>query len=144
MKEIIYMGSDHAGFKLKEKIKKFLIKKNYNFEDLSAHKYDKSDDYPDYAKKVCKKVLKKKSRGILICSTGQGICIAANKFKGIIAALCWDTKTAKQSREHLNANILCLPNNAKKYDKIIKIWLNTKFSNSKRHVRRLNKIKRLK
>jgi len=135
----IYIGADHAGFKLKEKIKKFL--KNYKIKDLGAFKYNKNDDYPDFAKKVANQVKKNKIQGILICGTGQGMAITANKIKGIRAALCWNTKTAKQSKEHLNANILVLPAKTKNTKKIINTWLNTKFTKEKRHIRRINKIK---
>ena len=140
MKET-YIGADHAGFKLKEKIKKFL--KNYKIKDLGAYKYNKNDDYPDFAKKVSNQVKKNKNQGILICGTGQGMSIAANKIKGIRAALCWNTKTAKQSKKHLNTNILVIPGTLKENltKKIVTTWLNTKFTKEKRHIRRINKIK---
>ncbi len=136
------MASDHAGFKLKEKIKKFLINKNFKFEDLGPKKYNKKDDYPDFAKMVCKKVAKEKVLGILICGTGQGMCIAANKQKGIRAALSWNKKTAKHAKEHLNANIICLGSkfvNEKQTKEIINVWMKSKFQKG-RSLRRLNKI----
>lgn len=140
----IYIGSDHAGFKLKEKIKKFLVKENYKVEDLGAHKYDCNDDYPDYALKVCKKVLKTGGKGILICGAGQGVSIVANKIPGIRAALCWNKNSAKLSKEHLNANVLCLGQRTLKLEfvnKIVKFWLETPFISKGRHIRRINKIK---
>jgi len=142
----IYLGSDHAGFELKEKLKDFLKKEGYNFEDVGPHSYEPADDYPDYAVKVCKKVLLNKSKGILICGTGMGMTMAANKISGIYATLCLNEDMAKKAREHSNANVLALggwtvqPEMAKK---IVKIWLETPFSNEERHIRRINKIKRI-
>jgi RpiB/LacA/LacB family sugar-phosphate isomerase len=142
----IYIGSDHAGFNLKKKVKKLLIEEGYRVEDLGPYKYNPNDDYPDYAIKVCKKVLEDKSRGILICTTGQGMDKAANKFPGIYAEVCWSENTAKHAREHGNANILCLgaiPVGLKLAQKIVKIWLETPFIPAERHIRRINKIKAL-
>lgn len=144
---MIYIGCDHGGFELKNHLKGFLSKNNYEFEDLGAHKYDKNDDYPDYALKVCEKVKKEKnSKGILICSSGQGMSIAANKIKGIRAVLCCNSKAAKCAAEHINANVLCLGAkfiSKKNAEQAVKTWLETKFSNEKRHTRRINKIMKL-
>lgn len=144
---MIYLGADHAGFKLKEKIKIFLDSEKIKYTDLGAFNYDKLDDYPDYAKKVCKKLLKEKnSKGILICGTGQGMCIAANKFKGIIASPVFNVETAEHAKKDNNARIICLGSKFVDEElarKIIKKWLKTKFGRG-RHLRRLNKIKRLK
>jgi len=137
----IYIGSDHAGFKLKEKIKKFLIKEKYKIEDLGPYKYNPTDDYPDYALKVCKKVLKTDGKGILICGSGQGMSIVANKIPGIYAIICWDEVSAK---EYLGSSVLCLGGKIIKPDmakKIVKIWLETPPTSEKRHIRRINKIK---
>jgi len=134
---MIYIASDHAGFKLKQK----LLKK-YDFLDLGPNKFNKKDDYPDYAKKLAIKVVKEKTRGILICDTGQGVNIVANKIKGVYSALCYDIKTAKHAKEHLNANIICLGAkflDDKKAKEIIDIWLKSKFKKG-RHLRRLKKI----
>lgn len=142
--EFIYVGADHAGFALKEKIKKWLSS-NYNVNDVGNYEYDKKDDYPDFAWALGKKVVKNKSSaGILFCGSGQGVCIAANKIKGIRAVSVNNEKDAKQSREHGNANVLCLSGwnlNEEKSKKIIHVFLNTKFSNEPRHIRRLMKIK---
>lgn len=143
-KKAIYIGSDHAGFALKKETKKFLVKEGYLIEDLGPYKYNAKDDYPDFALKVCAQVLKTKSKGILICGTGQGMSITANKVFGIRAALCWNKETAKQARQHINTNILCIGSttvDAKKARVIIKTWLETPFSAEARHVRRINKIK---
>jgi len=139
----IYIGSDHAGFELKGIIKKFLIDENYEVEDLGPYEYDADDDYPDYAVKVCEKVLETNGKGILICGSGQGMSIAANKIPGIFAVICWDKASAKG---RLSSNVLCLgekiisPNLAKK---IVKIWLETPSTLEERHTRRINKIKEI-
>jgi len=143
----IFIASDHAGFKLKSIIKKFLIKEKYNFEDLGPKKYKPTDDYPDYAVKVVKEVLKTKdSRGILICGSGQGMAIVANKFFGIYAVVPWNKISAKKSREDENSNVLCLGAkiiSQKTAREIVKTWLETPFSFKKRHLRRINKIKKI-
>lgn len=139
---MIYLGADHQGFKLKEKIKKFLKIQKLPFEDCGALCYNQDDDYPDFAESVCQIVGARHASpdiGILICATGIGMSIAANKFKNIRAALCCNPAMAKQAREHNNANILCLSKNSD-YKNIIKTFLKSEFSREKRHIRRLKKI----
>ena len=142
-KAVIYLGADHAGFSLKEKLKKYFDKRNINYEDIGGDGKS-NDDYPDYAFKVAKKVSKEKdSKGILICGTGTGMVIAANKVKGVRAAVAYDNYSAKMAVEHNNSNVLCLrgrnfPDN--KNIQLVKIWLNAKFSSKSRHKRRLRKI----
>lgn len=141
----VYIGADHAGFKLKEHLKKFLAKKGYEVIDKGAKEHKKTDDYPDYAAKVARAV-QKKGKGILICGSAEGVCIAANKFKGIRAVPVWSIKNAKLSRQHNNANILCLSGwqlEKRKAEKIAVKWLETEFSEEKRHKRRLKKIERM-
>ena len=142
----IFIGSDHAGFSLKEKIKRYLEIKRIEYEDLGAKKYEKRDDYPDYAFKVAERVAKDRDAlGILICGTGSGMVIAANKAPGIRAAAPYDSYSAKMSRLDNNANILCLRGRAFPFSKIkniLNIWLSTKFNSEERHKRRLNKIER--
>lgn len=144
---MIYLGSDHGGFDLKKKVKEYLKKKkNIEYTDLGPESIDNNDDYPDFALKVAQEVAKTGSMGILICGTGIGMCITANKVKEIRAALCYDKETAKLSREHNNANILCLgarTTNKKKALKIVDTWLNTSFSSEARHHRRVNKMDKL-
>lgn len=141
---MIFLGSDHGGFDLKEIIKNYLKKNNIEYKDKGPLKLDNEDDYPDFALKVAKEVAKdKKNKGILICGTGIGMCMTSNKVKGVRAALCYDKKTAKLSREHNNANILCLgARTARKREalKILNVWLNTSFSTEKRHKRRVEKM----
>jgi len=140
----IYIGADHAGFKLKEKIKKFLDKKEISYLDVSPF-FREGDDYPDIAFKVAEKVAKNKdSRGILVCGAGVGMCIAANKVKGIRAATIYDKYSAIMSRQHNDASIACLRARKRLFSwksiKLIKIWLSTDFSHGQRHIRRLTKI----
>jgi len=128
----IIIGSDHAGYTAKEKIKKFfdMPDKGYNFVDVGCYS-PASVDYPDIAEKVAKQVNKKNSLGILVCATGIGMSIAANKFKDIRAALCYNEDSAKLSRQHNDANILCLGAKLSAENKILKIvdvWLKTPFS----------------
>lgn len=146
---IVYIAGDHAAFELKEKIKKYLLELSYQIKDFGPHQYNPTDDYPDFIIPASKAVAKNKnSLGIMLGGTGIGECIAANKIKGVRAALCYDAYTAKMSREHNNANVLCLgartiTKNFPLAKKIIKTWLATPFSKEKRHVRRLKKIERL-
>lgn len=143
MKDFIVIGSDHAGFKLKEIIKGFLIRKRSNIIDVGVY-CTKPVDYPDIARKVANIVkMKEGSRGILICGSGTGMCIAANRFKGIRASVGYDTYSAKMSRKDNDANVLCLSGrkiNTKKQLKIVDVWLKSGFSGSKRHKRRIKKL----
>ncbi len=142
---MIYLGADHAGYALKAHLKKFLQTKGYTVKDLGAHKLVRTDDYPDYAAKVAKAV-QKEGKGILVCGSAEGICIAANKFKGIRAVPVWTLQNAKLSRQHNDANILCLSGwqmTKKKTEQIVLTWLKTPFSEEARHVRRIKKIARL-
>lgn len=138
----IIIGSDHAGFKLKEKIKTYLKQLKYDAEDLGTYS-NETVDYPLIGEKVAKKLVETKSIGILICGTGIGMSMVANKIKGMRAALCYDEFTAKVAREHNNANILCFgarTKSAKNYKKIIKTFLGTPFSKEERHRRRVKQM----
>ncbi len=141
----IYIGADHNGFKLKENLKKSLSKEGHQVKDLGNTKYDKKDDYPDYARKVSKWVAEdKQGMGIVICGSGQGMCMVANKYKGIRAALGWSLPVAKKSRQDDDSNILCLPAwyiSKTQASKIVHAWINTPFSKLARHKRRVKKIK---
>ena len=138
----ICIASDHAGYDVKEKIKDFLINKDIPLIDLGPFN-NTSVDYPDYAKKVAKRVLLKKSdAGILVCGSGTGMAITANKFKGIRAAQCYNKSSTILSREHNNSNIICLGSRMLKYKDAIKYvtyFLSTKFKGG-RHQKRINKI----
>jgi ribose 5-phosphate isomerase B len=138
----ICIASDHAGYDLKEKIKVFLINKDVPVIDLGPYS-NQSVDYPYYAKKIAKRLLLKKSdAGILVCGSGTGMSIAANKFKGIRAAQCYDKRSTILSRQHNNANIICLGSRIlKKNDALsfVNYFLQTKFEGG-RHQKRIDKI----
>ena len=143
---VIYIGSDHAGFKLKQSMKKYLDSLGVEYEDLGAHKLLKNDDYPIYASKVSRKVVSSHSFGILFCGSSQGMSIAANKIKGIRAVAVNNVKDALLTREHNDANVLCLSEwttSKSLSKKIIKTFLFTMFSNEERHKRRIEEISRL-
>lgn len=141
---VVYLGADHAGFELKETTKVTLANQGYICEDLGAYKLNKDDDYPYFAQAVSAAVHKDpKSRGILFCGSGQGMCIAANKVKGIRAIAVSSVKEARKAREHLNANILCLSGwniTRKQAEKVVDTFLTTPFSHSPRHERRIRKL----
>ena len=144
MADKIIIGSDHAGYPLKEDLKKFLEKKKIPYEDAGVFN-KKPSDYPDIAFKVAKEVASGKGKGILICGTGTGMVIAANKVKGIRAALAYDNYSAKKAKEDNNTNILCLRGRFFSHDtakKVVSTWMKTKFSGETRHKRRINKISR--
>ncbi len=142
---MIYIASDHAGFELKNKITKFLDEAQKEYEDLGPHTFDPADDYPNFAKLVAERVLQNNSNtGVLICDTGIGMDITANKFKGIRAALCHDTFQAMRAKMHNDANILVMAaeyeGKSDIYKDIITTFLNTPFSDEERHTRRIKEI----
>ncbi len=142
----IYIGADHAGYELKEKIRLWLEAKKIPFLDAGNSVLDQTDDYPDFAEKVARKAVMAKSLGILVCGSAQGMCIAANKIRGARAVIPANIKEARISREHNDANIICLSGwnmRLAKAKKIIEAFLTTPFSNAQRHVRRINKIRKL-
>ena len=138
----ICIASDHGGFKLKESIKDYLINKNISIIDLGPYE-NKTVDYPDFARKLANRIKGKKSDiGILVCGSGTGMAISANKFKTIRAAVCYSKKSTRLSREHNNANIIALGSrltNKKLSLKLVEIFLKTKFEGG-RHLKRVNKI----
>ena len=138
----IFISSDHAGFKLKETIKNYLTNKKIKFRDLGPMN-DSKVDYPDYAHKVARKVKVNKSNvGILVCGSGTGMNIAANKHKNVRAAQCFNLKSTKLSRLHNDANIITLGSrliSKKNALKFINVFLNTKFDGG-RHLKRVKKI----
>lgn len=148
-KERIFIGGDHAAFALKGRIVRYLLAKKFVVKDFGPHKLNPADDYPDFIAPVAKTVAKTKgSRGIALGGTGIGECMVANKFRGVRAALVFDAATARLSREHNDANVLCLggrtvTKNWNLTKKILDIWLGTPASKAARHRRRLAKIMRL-
>lgn len=141
--KVIAIGCDHGGFELKQEIIKHLTKKGIDFEDFGCFS-EASCDYTDYGKAVAEAVAAGKyEKGILICGTGIGISITANKIKGIRCALCSDCFSAEATREHNDANILALGGRVVGVGlalKIVDTFLNTPFSNEERHIRRISKI----
>lgn len=140
---MIGLGCDHGGYALKQEIIQYLEEKGFEYKDYGCYN-EGSVDYPEYAKKVAHAVVDGEcEKGILICGTGIGISIAANKVKGIRAALCHDCFSAQATREHNDANILAMgarvvgPGLAVK---IVDTFLNTEFSNDERHIRRIDMI----
>ena len=138
----ICIASDHAGFNLKESIKDFLINKGISVIDLGPNNYN-SVDYPDFAKKVSARIKQRKSDvGILVCGSGTGMAISANKIKEIRAAVCYNQRSTRLSRKHNNANIIALGSRLTKKDvslKLVNIFLQTKFEGG-RHNRRIKKL----
>ena len=138
----VLLASDHAGFKLKDKIKRFLIKKGNIVRDLGT-KNTNSVDYPDYAHLLSKKMKNNKNQfGILICGSGIGMDMAANKHKNIRAALCYNTKSTKLSRQHNNANVMAIGARLIKKNTAlmcVNTFLKTKFDGG-RHIKRIKKI----
>ena len=138
----IFISSDHAGYKLKEAIKLHLTKKKLSFQDMGPYN-DNRVDYPDYAHKLARKVkVSKNNIGILVCGSGTGMNIAANKHKNIRAAQCFNTKSTKLSRLHNDANIITLGSrliSKKNALKFVSIFLNTNFDGG-RHLKRVKKI----
>ena len=140
----VYIGADHRGFRLKETLKEVMRRWEINVVDLGYKEYDEGDDYTDVAIKLAEKVVLEKVMGVLICGSGVGVCVAANKVDGAMAALCTSEKQARLAREDDNANILCLSSelvDETNNEKIVKIFLETVFSPLETHVRRINKIK---
>lgn len=148
MKNMLYIASAHRGYKLKKRIIRYLKNElETEIDDLGAFKYNKNDDYPDYVSLLVKKISKKSNnKGILICGNGIGVCIIANKNKGIRAGIGYNISSAKSMRNDDNTNILCLPSDHLSEDHalaIVKKWLNTPFSKAPRHIRRLKKISKI-
>lgn len=147
----IYIGADHAGFTLKEKLKKWLTSEGFTVVDKGNTKMNMQDDYPDYGAKVAQAVQKgpskgtwiQQAKGILVCGSSQGVAITANKFKGIRAVTPNTISEAQKTREHNNANVICLSGwkqTPDKAQKLILAWLETGFSAEPRHARRVKKI----
>jgi ribose 5-phosphate isomerase B len=142
----IYIGADHNGFYLRNSLIKYLKKAGYEVVDDGDERLNPDDDFPVFALSVVKDVLSgddHDARGILICGSGQGMCMAANRFKGIRAALGYDRKSARSSRNDDNSNILCLPSDVLEKDTanlIVETWLNTPFAKAPRFIRRLKEL----
>lgn len=140
----VYLATDHGGYELKETLKSWLKKIGYKAEDMGAFSVDPSDDYPDFIVPLARKISQEPdSLGIISGRSGNGEAIAANKIKGIRAAVCLNGEMARKARQHNNANILSLGADYMSVDEaknIVKTFLETPFSNEERHVRRIEKI----
>lgn len=142
---MIYIGADHRGWKLKEKIKETLTEQGIDFVDLGNHSYDPEDDFPVITFKLAEKVARENAKGILVCGSGVGVAIAANKVMGIRAGICMTEKQVAAARNDDDMNILCL--SADLVDEetnknLVKIFLETHFGSEVRFVRRINLIKK--
>ena len=145
----IFLGSDHHGFQLRNSLKTYLKIAGYDVVDEGDAHLDPNDDFPIFAAKVVRALQSSDdpdARGILICGSGQGMCMAANRFKGIRAALLYDRESARSSRNDDDSNIACLPADVLKRDAaklIIETWLNTPFAKAPRFIRRIHEMDEL-
>lgn len=141
----VYLGADHGGFQLKGLLARFFLDRSVPFTDLGSERFAPADDYPDYAVKVAKSVAKDPDLriGILCCRSGQGMCVAANKIRGVRAVSAWNARLAAASRRDDHANVLCL---AADYlplhlaAHIAEVFVRTPYSKATRHLRRLRKV----
>lgn len=141
----IYIGADHRGYKDKELISNYLKGLGHEVIDDGDDRLNPEDDFPNYASKVVKNILAspKDSKGILLCGSGQGMSIAANRFKGIRASLCWDDNEAFSARHDDDSNVLCLSADKMAWadmEKILTTWLTTPFANDPKYVRRIKEL----
>jgi ribose 5-phosphate isomerase B len=144
----IYLGADHNGYHLKEKLFAYLAKRQFDVHDVGDREYDQDDDFPQFAQAASIKVLgddDSDARAILICGGGQGMCMAANRFRGIRAAVIWDEHEARMTRNDNDSNVLCLPSRIlddddQRWQVIVDTWLDTPFAGSARYVRRNQQI----
>jgi ribose 5-phosphate isomerase B len=141
----VALGADHAGYLLKQSILAYLQKNGYDVIDLGTDNPDVPADFPDYAEKIAKEIREGRAeRGILVCGSGIGVCIAANKFEGIYAGLCHDTYSAHQGVEHDAMNVICIGSRVvgeALAREIVHSFLKAKFQEEDRFIRRVNKIK---
>lgn len=142
----VYIGADHNGFEFKQHLTDFLTRAGYEVIDEGDKKLQPDDDFPQFAAKLVtamKTSDEEDPKGILICGSGQGVCIAANRFKGIRASLCWDVEEARLARNDDDANVLCLPAriiDSRTAEIVTNVWLNTPFAGAPRFKRRIKQI----
>lgn len=144
---MIYIGSDHRGYNLKEYLKDYLSKAKIPFKDVGNHKFDPEDDYPDFAFKVGQKVAESPTEnfGVMVCGSGLGMVVAANKIKGVRAGLAVTEWLAKHGRENDDLNILALASDQTDFslaERILKVWLSSKFNGGEKYQRRIEKIEK--
>lgn len=141
-KRKVILAADHAGFDLKESLKPILDENEIEYEDVSPE-FERDDDYPDHAFKGARRVVRENARGVFVCGSGMGMCIAANKVKGIRAVRAFDEKTARMGRQEDDSNVLCIGarlTDEETAKKMLKAWLTSRFLEG-RHTRRVEKIK---
>ncbi|GIW64504.1 MAG: ribose 5-phosphate isomerase B [Patescibacteria group bacterium] len=141
----IFIGADHRGFNLKNQIIEYLHEKDIRIEDLGAYDYDPNDDYPDFAKKVAQAVLQNPENhlGIVVCGSGVGVAIAANRFQGIRAALGFEENQVAHARENDHINVLALPADYLDFEKtkqIVEKFINTPYKLEEKYLRRIKKL----
>lgn len=145
----IYIGADHNGFEFKKDIAAFLRSSGHDVVDAGDTTLVPQDDFPQFAAKVVTDMLNdddKTAKGLLICGSGQGMCMAANRFKGIRASLCWNIEEARAARNDDDSNVLCLSSrylSLKDTEAIITTWLSTPFAGAERFIRRLQELDQL-
>lgn len=146
----VFLGSDHNGFHLKEEVFVYLSKQNYAVQDVGDKELDPNDDFPEFAQLAALKVIGDETgeaRAILICGGGQGMCMAANRFKGIRASVIWDVYEAKMTRNDNDSNVLCLPSrvleSGDEWKQIVDTWLTTPFADAERYRRRNRQLDEL-
>lgn len=145
----VYVAADHNGFRMRESVIKHLRKNGYDVVDVGDGRLDPNDDFPVFAQRAITDILASDDpdpRGILLCGSGQGMCIAANRFKGIRAALVYDRESARSSRNDDDTNVACIPASVLENDKanqIIDTWLNTAFAKAPRFIRRIRALDEL-
>lgn len=144
----IFIGADHNGYHLKEKLEEYLKRAGHEIIDVGNQQLNTNDDFPIFAAKVATSVLSNKEAvGILLCGSGQGVCMAANRYKGIRASLVWNESEAKASRHDDDANVLCLPakeiTDERTIERLVDVWLKTAFGGAARFVRRIQQLDEL-
>lgn len=145
----VYLGADHNGFEMKAQLAEFLRRSGYVVVDEGDKKLDPADDYPQFAARTVAAIKASSNadpRGILICGSGQGMCMVANRFKGIRASLCWDEAEARAARNDDDSNVLCLPAryiSTDQAESIAKTWLETAFAGAPRFARRVKEMDEL-
>lgn len=147
----IYLGADHQGFHMKGELFAYLVKRGFDVEDVGDKELDPDDDFPEFAQLAATRLIGSEDddpRAILLCGGGQGMCMAANRFRGIRAAVIWDVNEAKVARNDNDSNVLCLPSrlledDAEQWQRIVDAWLTTPFAAAARYIRRNRQLDEL-
>ncbi len=144
---MIYIATDHRGFKLKNQLKQWLSEKKIKFKDLGAYKFDRDDDFPDYAKLLSNKVMQNpQNKGIIFCGSGAGVSIACNKYKGIRSAIGFNHQQVRSFTEHDHVNVLAISaDHTSKFKcfQLVKVFINTKYNKSEKYQKRVNMMENI-